>query len=29
LGWCSNFLGSEYGQKQIVKLLQNMVSNTT
>ncbi len=28
LGWCSNFLGSESGQKQSVKLLQNMVSNT-
>jgi hypothetical protein len=29
LGWCSNFVGSEYGQKQSVKLLQNMVYNTT
>ncbi len=29
LGWCSNFVGSESGQKQSVKLLQNMVSNTT
>jgi hypothetical protein len=25
LGWCSNFVGSESGQKQSVKLLQNMV----
>jgi hypothetical protein len=23
--WCSNFVGSESGQKQSVKLLQNMV----
>ncbi len=29
MGWCSNFVGSESGQKQSVKLLQNMVSNTT
>jgi hypothetical protein len=29
LGWCSNFVGSESGQKQSVKLLQNMVYNTT
>jgi hypothetical protein len=31
LGWCSNFVGSESGQKQSVKLklLQNMVSDTT
>jgi hypothetical protein len=29
LRWCSNFVGSESGQKQSVKLLQNMVSNTT
>ncbi len=28
LGWCNNFVGSESGQKQSVKLLQNMVSNT-
>ncbi len=28
LGWCSNFVGSEPGQKQSVKLLQNMVSYT-
>jgi hypothetical protein len=27
LGWCSNFIGSETGQKQSVK--QNMVYNTT
>ncbi len=27
LGWCSNFVGSESGQS--VKLLQNMVHNTT
>jgi hypothetical protein len=26
LGWSSNFVGSESGQKQSVKLLQNMVS---
>jgi hypothetical protein len=26
LGWCINFVGSESGQKQSVKLLQNMVS---
>jgi hypothetical protein len=26
---CSNFVGSESGQKQSVKLLQNMVYNTT
>jgi hypothetical protein len=29
LGWCSNFVGSKSGQKQSVKLLQNMVYNTT
>ncbi len=29
LGWCSNFVGSESGQKQSVKRLQNMVDNTT
>jgi hypothetical protein len=29
LGWCSNFVDSESGQKQSVKLLQNMVYNTT
>jgi hypothetical protein len=29
LRWCSNFVGSESGQKQSVKLLQNMVYNTT
>ncbi len=29
LGWCGNFIGSESGQKQSFKLLQNMVSNTT
>jgi hypothetical protein len=29
LGWCSNFVASEYGQKQSVKFLQNMVYNTT
>ncbi len=29
LEWCSNFLGSESGQIQSVKLLKNMVSNTT
>jgi hypothetical protein len=29
LFWCSNFVGSESGQKQSVKLLQNMVYNTT
>ncbi len=28
LGWCSNFAGSESGQKQSVKLLQNMVYST-
>jgi hypothetical protein len=28
-GWCSNFVGSESGQKQSVKLLKNMVYNTT
>jgi hypothetical protein len=27
LGWPSNFVGSESGQIQSVKLLQNMVSN--
>jgi hypothetical protein len=29
LGWCGNFVGSESGQKLSVKLLQNMVYNTT
>jgi hypothetical protein len=29
LGWCSNFVVSESGQKQSIKLLQIMVSNTT
>jgi hypothetical protein len=29
LGWCGNFVGSESGQKQSVKLLRNMVDNTT
>jgi hypothetical protein len=29
LGWCSNFVGCESGQKQSVELLQNMVYNTT
>ncbi len=29
LEWESNFVGSESGQKQSVKLMQNMVSNTT
>jgi hypothetical protein len=29
LGWCSNFVGSEFGQNQSTKLLQNMVYNTT
>jgi hypothetical protein len=29
LGWCSSFVGSESGQKQSLKLLQNMVYNTT
>jgi hypothetical protein len=29
LGWSSNFVSSESGQIQIVKLLQNMVSNRT
>jgi hypothetical protein len=29
LGWCSNFVGSESGQKQSVKLLQNMVYRCT
>jgi hypothetical protein len=28
-GWSSNFVGSESGQKQGDKLLQNMISNTT
>ncbi len=28
LGWCSNFVGSESGQKQSVKLLQNMGYST-
>jgi hypothetical protein len=28
LGWRSNFVGSESGQKQSTKLLQNMVYNT-
>ncbi len=29
LGWCSNFVGSEFGQKQSLNSGQNMVSNTT
>ena len=29
LGWSSNFVGSESGRIQSVKLLQNMVSNRT
>ncbi len=29
LGWCSNFVGSESGRIQSVKLKQNMVSNRT
>jgi hypothetical protein len=29
LGWCSNFVGSESGQNQSVKLLQDMLSITT
>jgi hypothetical protein len=29
LGWCSNSVGSESRQKQSIKLLQIMVSNTT
>jgi hypothetical protein len=29
LGWCSNFVGSESGQKQSVELLHNMFCNTT
>ncbi len=29
LGWCRNFVGSESGPKQSVKLLQDMVYNTT
>ncbi len=28
LGWCSNFVGSDSGQKQSVKLLQNIWSTT-
>jgi hypothetical protein len=28
LGWCSNCVGSESGQKQSVKLLQNIVYST-
>jgi hypothetical protein len=28
LGWCSNFVGFESGQKQSVQFLQNMVYNT-
>jgi hypothetical protein len=28
LGWCSNFVGSEYGRKQSVKLQQNLVYYT-
>jgi hypothetical protein len=28
-GWCRNFVGSESGQKQSFKHLQNMVYNTT
>jgi hypothetical protein len=27
VAWCSNFVGSESGQKQSVKLLQNVVYN--
>ncbi len=27
-GWCSNFVGSESGQKQSLKLLQNVVYST-
>jgi hypothetical protein len=29
LGWSSNFVGSESGQLQSIKLLQNMVPKTT
>jgi hypothetical protein len=29
LGWCDNFVGSESGQTQSVRLLQNIVSNRT
>jgi hypothetical protein len=29
LGWCSKFVGSESGQKESVKLLKNMVYNST
>ncbi len=29
LGWCGNFVGSKSGQKQSVKLLQNMAYNIT
>ncbi len=29
LGWCSNFVGSESGQKQRVKILQKMVYYST
>jgi hypothetical protein len=29
LGWSSNFIGSESGQIQSVKLMQNKVSNRT
>jgi hypothetical protein len=29
LEWCSNFVGSQSGQKQSVRLLQNVVYNTT
>jgi hypothetical protein len=29
LGWYGKFVGSEFGQKQSVKFLQNMVSNRT
>jgi hypothetical protein len=29
LGWVNNFVGSESGQKQSVKLLQNVVYNPT
>ena len=29
LGWCSNSVGSESGQKESVNLLQDLVSNRT
>ncbi len=29
MGWWSNLVGTESGQKQSVKILQNMVYNTT